>query len=130
MKNNAFTLIEMMLVVILIGVLAAMVMPRLVGRSEEARLAAAKADIEANIALALDVFEMDIGRFPDKLEDLRINPGLGDKWKGPYLKKPPRDPWGRDYVYEKLSGGGKDYKLCSKGPDENKSEDDICNPQD
>ncbi|MFA4843035.1 MAG: type II secretion system major pseudopilin GspG [Candidatus Omnitrophota bacterium] len=125
MKKTGFTLIELMLVVIIIGVLAAMVMPRLVGRSEQARSAAAKADINANIALALDMFEMDTGHYPDKLSDLRTNPSLTN-WKGPYLKKDPKDPWGRDYDYEKLEDA-KDYKLCSKGPHENKSEDDICN---
>jgi len=125
MNRKAFTLIELMLVVIIIGVLAAMVMPRLVGRSEQARVAAAKADI-TTISLALDLFEMDIGYYPDTLDDLRKKPGAGDLWKGPYLKKDPKDPWGREYEYEKASEEG-DYKLCSKGPDEEKSEDDICN---
>jgi general secretion pathway protein G len=114
-----------MLVVIIIGVLAAMVMPRLVGRSEQARVAAAKADI-TTISLALDLFEMDIGYYPDTLDDLRKNPGVGDLWKGPYLKKDPKDPWGRAYEYEKATEEG-DYKLCSEGSNEEKSEDDICN---
>jgi general secretion pathway protein G len=128
MDKKGFTLIELMLVVIIISVLAAMVMPRLVGRSEQARIAAAKADINANISLALDMFEMDTGHYPDKLDDLRANPGLGDKWKGPYLKKDPKDPWGRLYTYERTSGeAAKDYKLCSKGPDENKPDGAICN---
>ena len=65
LKNKrAFTLIELMLVVIIISILSAMVVPRLVGRSKQARIAATKADIESNIALALDMYELDNGTYP------------------------------------------------------------------
>ncbi|MCU0666005.1 MAG: type II secretion system major pseudopilin GspG [Candidatus Omnitrophica bacterium] len=129
MKKTAFTLIELMLVVIIIGVLAAMVMPRLVGRSEEARITVARSAVQANIPVALDMFEIDMGHYPGKLDDLLTNPDSSTQWKGPYIKKDRdlKDPWGRAYKYELLSDDNKDYKLCSPGPDENKSEDDICN---
>lgn len=126
MKRKGFTLIEIMLVVIIIGILVAMVMPRLVGRSEQARIQAANADINGGIALAMDLFETDIGHYPDKIEDLRVNPGLGDKWKGPYLKKDPKDPWGNSYIYKKISAS--EYELSSAGPNGQAGDaDDISN---
>lgn len=122
MKNGGFTLIGLLFVVI-IGVLAAMVMLRLVGRSEQARVNAAKVDIDID-SVALDLYEMDNGHYPESLGDLMKK---GDNGKGPYLKRLPNDPWGRAYVYERSGEEGKDYRLCSKGPDGTKAEDDICN---
>jgi general secretion pathway protein G len=104
-----------MLVVIIIGVLAALVMPRLVGRSEQARSAAARSDI-SSIGLAMDMYEMDIGSYPDSIAELRSNSANKTNWKGPYLKKDPKDPWGKDYNYKKPSEHGGDYDLYSSGP--------------
>ncbi len=114
MRNKGFTLVELMLVVIIIGVLIAMVAPRLAGRSEQAKIAAARADIQANLASALDVYEIDNSAYPDKLEDLMVKPTGASRWKGPYLKRKPIDPWGNPYVY-KYPGTHGDYDLISYG---------------
>jgi len=131
LKKKAFTLIELMLVVIIIGVLAAMVMPRLVGKSEQARISAATADINSSISLALDLFEMDMGRFPTSSEGLtalRSNPSSLAYWKGPYLKREPKDPWGKSYVYLSPGTHNSDYDLSSTGPNGIEGDqDDIGN---
>lgn len=127
MNRKAFTLIELMLVVIIIGVLAAMVMPRLVGRSEQARITVAKADTNANISSALDMFEVDNGRYPttqEGLAALRANPSSLPHWKGPYLKKDPRDPWGKPYIYKSPGTHNSDYDLYSPGADGVEGNDD------
>lgn len=123
-KEKGFTLIELMLVVIILGVLVAMVVPRFAGRSEQARQAAAKTDIEASIAVALDLYELDNGMYPTTEQDLkalRTKPGsnpVPPNWKGPYIKKTPIDPWGREYVYTSPGvHNTEDYDLASWGKD-------------
>ncbi|MFA5088201.1 MAG: type II secretion system major pseudopilin GspG [Candidatus Omnitrophota bacterium] len=134
--SKAFTLIEIMLVVIILGILAAMVIPNLSGRSEQARRSAARADIEANLATALDLYELDNGRYPTTEQGLAAlvhkptTPPEPMHWSGPYLKKKriPQDPWGRDYVYFCPGrNNAEDYDLFSFGPDGSESDDDIVN---
>jgi len=132
-KEKGFTLIELMLVVIIISALAAMVLPRLAGRSEQARVAAAQADIQANIATALKLYELDNGQFPstsEGLQSLMSKPSNVGNWNGPYIEKEPLDPWGKKYQY-KSPGASRpqDYDLFSLGRDGQVSEDDITNWQ-
>jgi general secretion pathway protein G len=136
MNRKGFTLIEIMLVVIIIGVLVAMVVPNIAGRSDQARKMAAKTDIESNISNALDLYQLDNGRYPSTdqgLNALITEPNsdpIPIKWSGPYLKKKklPKDPWGHAYVY--LFPGQKNtesYDLSSLGSDGIESSDDITN---
>jgi len=120
-----FTLIEVLLVVVIIGILAAVVLPRMTGRGKEAQIAAAKASIE-NISLALDVYEVDNGAYPSSLQSL-LTKGSELNWKGPYLKKGeiPVDPWGKEFVYGVKDNG---YEIKSYGPNgADGGGDDITN---
>ena len=133
-QRQGFTLVEMMLVVVIIGVLAAMVVPRFAGRTEQAKIARASSDIAA-IGLGLDLYELDLGQYPASLTELvakEAPAGMSqegrDKWNGPYLKKGlPKDPWGRDYQYNKESQHNQDYDLFSLGPDGQPGNDDVEN---
>jgi general secretion pathway protein G len=120
-----------MLVVTILGILAAVVVPRLVGRGEEARISAAKLQVE-NLGVALDTFELDNGRYPtsdEGLNALQTAPSNLTNWKGPYLKKAiANDPWGKPYLYRCPGVRNKDYDLLSYGPNSIEGgNDDIAN---
>jgi len=129
---RAFTLIELLLVLVILGTLAALVVPRFTRRSEQAKITGAHTDI-ANIEVALDTFEVDCGRFPSTEEGLSAlveQPAGTTGWQGPYLKRGmPKDPWGNAYIYRypgqhNTTG----YDLYSFGPDgQEGGGDDIDN---
>ena len=133
MRRRAFTIIEILLVVVIIGALMSMVLPRFVGRSEQAKLAVAKADIGVNIATALKLYELDNGNFPTSEQSLEAllakpkSPPVPENWNGPYLERKPVDPWGRAYNYKSPGNHRPDYDLYSTGKDGHESDDDIKN---
>lgn len=131
-RKKAFTLIELLLVLVILAALASIVVPKFTKRSKQAKVTAAITDI-ANIEVALDAFEIDTSRYPTNSEGIKAlieQPSNTDEWKGPYLKKGvPKDPWGNEYIY-KQPGQHNDtgYDLYSLGPDgQQGTDDDITN---
>ena len=125
-----FTLIEVLLVVVIIGILVGVAIPRLGGRVRQAQVAAAEADVN-NIGMALRLYEVDNGTYPSSLQGLITKQGNTANWRGPYLEKGiPKDPWGNDYVYQSPgTHNPHSYDLQSLGPDGAQSGDDIGNWQ-
>jgi general secretion pathway protein G len=117
--SAGFTLIELLVVMIILGLLASLVGPRLFGKVDKAKQQTAQAQIEL-LSTALASFRLDIGRFPTEEEGLNSlieRPSNLQKWDGSYLAKEiPKDPWGNDYVY-KMPGEHGPYDLMSYGMD-------------
>jgi general secretion pathway protein G len=132
LKKRGFTLIELMLVLVILSILAAIVVPKFSGRTEQARQTAAQSQI-STFGTALDAFEVDNGFYPkgrSGLNDLVQAPRDAQSWKGPYLKNDiPNDPWGHPYVYECPGRHNpSSYDLYSDGPDGRAgTEDDVAN---
>jgi len=124
-RRKGFTLLEILIVVAIIGLIASLVVPNLIGRYERSKEEIAKAQLEM-LASAIEAFRLDVGRYPNSLEELISS--NDPKWRGPYLAKKqiPKDPWGRDYVY-KYPGEHAPYDLYSLGPDGQLNEKSITN---
>jgi len=120
--QGGFTLIEMVIVMAIIALLAALVGPQLFGKLGESKIKGTKAQIEM-LSTALDAYRLDNGRYPTQDENLTAlveKPANLPNWAGPYLKKKelPKDPWGNAFVYTiPPVKGGLDYDLYSLGPD-------------
>jgi general secretion pathway protein G len=130
-RSRGFTLVEMLLVVAIIGILAALVIPKIAGTTDTARKTRATADIRGGIKTALDHFEIDNGYYPKSLNDLLQQPSDAKQWHGPYFDPPelPVDPWGNPYLYYYPSKRNQPtYDLLSMGPDQKEgTDDDIGN---
>ncbi len=117
---SGFTLLELLVVMVIIGVLAGFVAPRYFAQVGKSQVKVARAQIDA-LDKALDQFRLDVGRYPTSEEGLQAlvtAPGGEAAWAGPYLKKGvPADPWGRPYVYQQPGTHGGDFDLLSYGKD-------------
>jgi len=124
MTRRGFTLIEVLVVIIVLGMLAALVGPRILGRVSEAKSAAARTQIEL-LGLALDGYRLDNGTYPSTeqglaaLDEKPAREPLPSNWRGPYLRKVvPIDPWGRPYIYQSPGEHGPfSYDLSTLGRD-------------
>lgn len=123
-NQNGLTLIEVMVVIVILGILAGLLVPRIMGRPEEAKQVKARLDIES-MATALKLYKLDSGNYPDTEQGLQAlieKPDVGQipkKWRqGGYLEKSrlPKDPWGNEYLYLSPGVHG-DYDLLSYGAD-------------
>ena len=119
-KNSGFTLIELLVVLVILGMLAGLVGPRIMKQLGTAKSNTAKLQIE-DLGAALDIFYLDNGRYPNTQESLAAlvqKPTGFEHWNGPYLKKKkvPKDPWGKDYQYQSPGQNG-EYDLYSYGAD-------------
>lgn len=119
-KQSGFTLLELLVVVLIIGLLTGIVGPRLVGQLGRSEVTTARAQIDA-LDKALQAYRFDMGGYPSNeqgLSALLTAPASDNRWRGPYLKGDlPKDPWGSAYVYRNPGTRGRDVDVMSLGKD-------------
>jgi general secretion pathway protein G len=116
-RLNGFTLIELIVVIALVAVLAAVVAPNLLGKAGEANRKAAAVQLE-KLSSAVELYRLETGRYPERLTDLVEQPNGVERWSGPYVRKQSQlvDPWGNDVVL-KVPGERNSFDLLSYGGD-------------
>jgi len=119
-SSSGFTLLELLVVILIIGLLTGIIGPRLMGQIGRSEVTTARAQIAA-LDKAVEAYRLDMGQYPSKEQGLRalVSPSTTpDRWRGPYLKGAvPLDPWGSPYQYRMPGGGGRDFDIVSLGRD-------------
>jgi general secretion pathway protein G len=119
-RTGGFTLLEMLVVILIIGMLTGIVAPRLLGQLAKSEITTARAQL-SSLDKAVQAFRIDMGRFPTTEEGLNVlttAPPNETRWHGPYLQGAiPMDPWGKPYQYAVPGPAGRDYALSSAGRD-------------
>lgn len=114
-KYSGFTIIELLIVVVIMGLLMSLVAPTMFSKVDSTKISTAKAQMQM-LQTALDTHMLDMGKYPEDLDALRNATGRG--WDGPYLPKSvPEDPWGNEYQYDQAGQGGDSFVLFSFGKD-------------
>lgn len=132
-RNHGFTLLELLVVIAILGLLIGLVAPSALRQLGFARGSIAKQSIE-RLGGVLDIYKLDTGRYPSTEQGLKAlveRPMSATVWNGPYVTgaAPPVDPWNRAWIYRNPSSRpGRDYDLCSQGPDPQNPQGQICNP--
>lgn len=118
-KKNGFTLLELMIVLVIVGLLAGIIGPNLFKNLDKSETTVVKAQVDA-FTKAIDQYRLDVGEFPNSNEGLKVLVQAGENsenWKGPYIKKIPLDPWGMPYQYRVPSEFNLNYDVFSTGKD-------------
>ena len=114
--QSGFSLIELLVVLVILGLIAGLVVPNIIGRTEDAKVKAAATTIQ-RLAMGVEAYYLDNGEVPDRLEHLVNDPGNVSNWTGPYVKASIlKDPWGQEYIF-RYPGEHGEFDIVSYGPD-------------
>lgn len=115
-RSGGFSLIELLVVLVILGLIAGLVVPNIMGRGEDAKSRAASAEVQ-RLSMAVDEFYLDTGRAPRDLRELVDRPGNVSNWNGPYIRESNlTDPWDNEYTY-RYPGEHRDFDIYSHGRD-------------
>ena len=114
--QSGFSLIELLVVLVILGLIAGLVVPNIIGRTEDAKVKAAATTIQ-RLAMGVEAYYLDNGEVPERLEQLVTDPGDVSNWTGPYVKASIlKDPWGEPYQF-RYPGEHGEFDIVSYGPD-------------